>query len=483
MSVPVASAIASTPDFSPSAPPSRFQTITSPASPFQAEGPINLMRKPAYPGPAGSGTDTSPHPTAPETWHKNPDMVAGEWAHRNLAGPGEAATEPSIWQPERPGPVPRPAPPPVLTVLGPLPKGGLCQPVLLLGLGLLAGLLPALAACPQNCHCHGDLQHVICDKVGLQKIPKVSEKTKLLNLQRNNFPVLAANSFRATPNLVSLHLQHCQIREVAAGAFRGLKQLIYLYLSHNDIRVLRAGAFDDLTELTYLYLDHNKVTELPRGLLSPLVNLFILQLNNNKIRELRPGAFQGTKDLRWLYLSENALSSLQPGSLDDVENLAKFHVDKNQLSSYPSAALSKLRVVEELKLSHNPLKSIPDNAFQSFGRYLETLWLDNTNLEKFSDGAFLGVTTLKHVHLENNRLNQLPSNFPFDNLETLTLTNNPWKCTCQLRGLRRWLEAKASRPDATCASPAKFRGQHIRDTDAFRSCKFPTKRSKKAGRH
>lgn len=256
--------------------------------------------------------------------------------------------------------------------------------VLLFSLVFLAILLPALAACPQNCHCHGDLQHVICDKVGLQKIPKVSETTKLLNLQRNNFPVLAANSFRTMPNLVSLHLQHCNIREVAAGAFRGLKQLIYLYLSHNDIRVLRAGAFDDLTELTYLYLDHNKVSKLPRGLLSPLVNLFILQLNNNKIRELRAGAFQGAKDLRWLYLSENALSSLQPGSLDDVENLAKFHLDKNQLSSYPSAALSKLRVVEELKLSHNPLKSIPDNAFQSFGRYLETLWLDNTNLEKVS---------------------------------------------------------------------------------------------------
>ncbi|XP_004608724.1 chondroadherin [Sorex araneus] len=359
----------------------------------------------------------------------------------------------------------------------------MARPVLLLLLGLLAGLLPALAACPQHCHCHGDLQHVICDKVGLHKIPKVSEKTKLLNLQRNSFPVLAANAFRAMPNLVSLHLQHCQIREVAAGAFRGLKQLIYLYLSHNDIRVLRAGAFDDLSELTYLYLDHNKVTELPRGLLSPLVNLFILQLNNNKIRELRAGAFQGAKDLRWLYLSENALSTLQPGALDDVENLAKFHLDRNQLSSYPAAALSKLRVVEELKLSHNPLKSIPDNAFQSFGRYLETLWLDNTHLEKFSDGAFAGTSTLKHVHLENNRLSQLPPSFPFDHLETLTLTNNPWKCTCPLQGLRRWLEAKTSRPDATCASPSKVRGQHIRDTDAFRSCKSPTKRSKKAGRH
>lgn len=290
------------------------------------------------------------------------------------------------------GPINGPVDTRIEDLLLPAPRSRSPQPpgipamarVLLLSLVLFAILLPALAACPQNCHCHGDLQHVICDKVGLQKIPKVSETTKLLNLQRNNFPVLPANSFRTMPNLVSLHLQHCNIREVAAGAFRGLKQLIYLYLSHNDIRVLRAGAFDDLTELTYLYLDHNKVSELPRGLLSPLVNLFILQLNNNKIRELRAGAFQGAKDLRWLYLSENALSSLQPGALDDVENLAKFHLDKNQLSSYPSAALSKLRVVEELKLSHNPLKSIPDNAFQSFGRYLETLWLDNTNLEKVS---------------------------------------------------------------------------------------------------
>ncbi|XP_014396618.1 PREDICTED: chondroadherin, partial [Myotis brandtii] len=363
---------------------------------------------------------------------------------------------------------------------------------------------PALAACPQNCHCHGDLQHVICDKVGLQKIPKVSEKTKLLNLQRNNFPVLAANAFRAMPNLVSLHLQHCQIREVAAGAFRGLKQLIYLYLSHNDIRVLRAGAFDDLSELTYLYLDHNKVTELPRGLLSPLVNLFILQLNNNKIRELRAGAFQGAKDLRWLYLSENALSSLQPGALDDVENLAKFHLDRNQLSSYPAAALSKLRVVEELKLSHNPLRSIPDGAFQSFGRYLESLWLDSTNLDKVSSWlqrpapappslpggpGIQGRGWAPSPRPEQSSYAcEMKGTVPRRSWSQVNPGSSPQHChipspTPAFLCLSRWLEAKTSRPDATCASPAKFKGQHIRDTDAFRSCKFPTKRSKKAGRH
>ncbi|KAI1886597.1 hypothetical protein AGOR_G00197450 [Albula goreensis] len=56
--------------------------------------------------------------------------------------------------------------------------------------------------------------------------------------------------------------------------------------------------------------------------------------------------------------------------------------------------MSKLRVVEELTLSKNPMKTIPDNAFQSFGRYMEKLHLDNMGLEKFSEGAFTGVTAL-----------------------------------------------------------------------------------------
>ncbi|XP_044275935.1 chondroadherin [Varanus komodoensis] len=349
---------------------------------------------------------------------------------------------------------------------------------------LLVCLLPILQACPQNCHCHGgDLQHVICDNVGLRKIPKVAEQTRLLNLQRNNFPVLPTNGFREMKNLVSLHLQHSHIKEISSGAFRGLKQLVYLYLSNNDISVIKMGAFDDLTELTYLYIDHNKITELPKGLLSPLINLFILQLGSNKLRELRAGAFHGAKDLRWLYLSDNSISSIQPGALDDVENLAIFHLDKNQLTSYPVAAMSKLRVVEDLKLSHNPMKVIPDLAFQSFGRYMETLSLDNMGLEKFSDKAFIGVTTLKTMHMENNKLSSLPKNLPFSRLETLTLSNNPWHCSCQLAPLRRWLESARSRPDAACASPSQARGQQIRDTAALRGCRLPTKRSKKGGRH
>ena len=48
------------------------------------------------------------------------------------------------------------------------------------------------------------------------------------------------------------------------------------------------------------------------------------------------------------------------------------------------------------------------------------------------------MTVLKTAHLENNRLTQLPRNFPFDKMETLTLSRNAWHCNCQLAHLRKY---------------------------------------------
>lgn len=73
---------------------------------------------------------------------------------------------------------------------------------------------------------------------------------------------------------------------------------------------------------------------------------------------------------------------------------------------------------------------------------------------QFADNAFAGVTVLKTAHVENNRLTQLPRNFPFDKMETLTISRNPWHCSCQLAPLRKYGTAIPRAPRGLLGPPS-----------------------------
>ncbi|XP_077195496.1 chondroadherin-like protein [Paroedura picta] len=336
--------------------------------------------------------------------------------------------------------------------------------------------------CPGGCTCSPDFHHANCESRRMQSIPKgFPSNTQLLDLRHNEFHSIPKGSFPGLKNLTSLHLQNCKIAALQPGAFHNLKNLVYLYLSNNSITSIDADVFEGNTQLAYLYLDHNGFTQMPKGAFSLLPNLFSLHLQHNSISQLSDKDLEGMEKLQGLYLTGNRITHVAPKALRDARMLEKLHLDENFLQEVPTRSLRELPNLIELKLSKNPIKHIGDGAFLPVARSLQHLYLDNMGLEEVSFHAFTGLSPkLKSLHLEKNKMHNLPSLHSITALEVINLSEIPFYCDCQLLPLRKWLDKLNLRVGATCSSPADVRGQKVKLVTNFQSCPgWGTKKAKR----
>ncbi|CAH2329418.1 chondroadherin [Pelobates cultripes] len=318
--------------------------------------------------------------------------------------------------------------------------------------------------CPESCDCKTDVKHATCDNKGLQEIPKgFPDETILLDLHKNLFNSVPRHIFSNMKNVISLHLQNCQIRELKLGALSGMKSLVYLYLSNNLVSGINQAVFQDTPNLGYLYLDHNRFSKIPTGTFRYLPNLFSLHMQHNSIATLTNNNMYGAKKLHWVYLTGNNISHIAPTAFRNIQNLKKLHLDDNLLTKVPTEALKGNPSIEELKLSNNPIRYIGNGAFLPISRSLKHLYLNNMGLEKISGDGFTGLGRgFKSLYLENNKLSNLPNMKNFNRLEVINLANNPFQCDCQLLALHRWINTLNLKVGATCASPATLKGQKVR---------------------
>ena len=86
---------------------------------------------------------------------------------------------------------------------------------------------------------------------------------------------------------------------------------------------------------------------------------------------------------------------------------------------------------------------------------------------------------LKYVYLHGNRLESLPRSVTILNVtsESLTLYDNPWKCSCDNRWIAKWLSSTsrhlASAGDISCELPARLRGKKILQISPKEFCVDP----------
>ncbi|KAM9321494.1 SLIT and NTRK-like protein 5 [Gastrophryne carolinensis] len=191
-----------------------------------------------------------------------------------------------------------------------------------------------------------------------------------------------------------------------------------MYLTGNAITLVRRSDFIDSTGLDLLHLGNNRISVIQDRAFEDLTNLRRLYLNGNSIEKLTPDLFYGLQSLQYLFLQYNAIKVIEPGTFDSVPNL---HL---------------------LFLNNNLLKYLPSNIF--FGLNLSRL---NLRSNHFSHLMVSGV------------LDQLKS------LVQIDLHENPWDCTCDVVGMKLWLEQLSVGvlvDDVICKTPKKFAMKEMR---------------------
>ncbi|MEE6513523.1 hypothetical protein FKM82_021204 [Ascaphus truei] len=204
-----------------------------------------------------------------------------------------------------------------------------------------------------------------------------------------------------------------------------------MYLTENYITLVRRSDFIDSTGLDLLHLGNNRISVIQDRAFGDLTNLRRLYLNGNLIEKLTPELFYGLQSLQYLFLQYNAIKEIQSGTFASVPNL---HL---------------------LFLNNNLLKSLPGNIFSGLN--------------------------LSRLNLRSNHFSYLTVSGVLDQLKSLVqidLHENPWDCTCDVVGMKLWLEQLSVGvlvDDVICESPKKFAQQEMRSMKSELLCiDYPT---------
>ncbi|XDV27308.1 hypothetical protein PO909_030868 [Leuciscus waleckii] len=168
----------------------------------------------------------------------------------------------------------------------------------------------------------------------------------------------------------------------------------------------------------------------------------------------------------WLaFLSHTHLQVL------DLTNCNISHIDHREVGD----AVSSLR---ELHLSQNRLTSLPAD-FLAKAYSLEVLDLGVNHLKDLPERFLQNSDKLRVLILGLNQLSALPHSALKPSLQHLELVGNPWDCTCSLwKGLQGGLHDNSSSlqdlvGNLTCASPQNLAGETLWSLQTSDVCHLP----------
>ena len=272
-----------------------------------------------------------------------------------------------------------------------------------------------------------------------------------------------------------------KITQLNANSFNRIK-VKKIYLNGNPLRSIELTTFQKLeNHLEELWLDgeyesddinsdidvRNRLVGVPKAIVNYLRNLNKLRLKGLYAKSLENFTFKRLNRIEILSLQFCSIEKIEPNAFDGLHNsLKELYLDGNQLQFIPTDALlngafkqlkvlsisqnniktigldsfgfinfglqlqnnqnQPLSTLNKLDLSYNGLKQIDSMAFNNFNSSLETLLLQNNEINSYNLKFMRQLTTLKDLNLDFNLITKFSLNL-FSNsqkLQYLSLQGN-----------------------------------------------------------
>lgn len=168
---------------------------------------------------------------------------------------------------------------------------------------------------------------------------------------------------------------------IPSSIFSLFTNLIEVDFNIVSLKMITAQTFGKAFKMRKLYLQDNRISSLPGNL---FINKHVesVDIRNNVISEIAWNSFAGLIYLDVLHLRRNRLQSLDPRLFKDLVSLREIYLDYNQITD------------------------IPDDLFKSCVN-LEFVTFGSNLLHTLKSESFLYLTSLKTLHLYDNRIRHI----------------------------------------------------------------------------
>ncbi|CAB1445483.1 unnamed protein product [Pleuronectes platessa] len=183
------------------------------------------------------------------------------------------------------------------------------------------------------------------------------------------------------------------------------------------------------------------------------------------ISDLKPKPYNPKK----MYLTGNYIPVVRRSDFVDATGLDLLHLGNNRITQIHDRAFGDLT-----NLQYNKIKELDEGAFRYLPN-LQLLFLNNNLLKTLPVGIFSSLS-LSRLNLRNNHFQNLPVSGVLDQLKLLLqidLFENPWDCSCDIVGMKIWLEQLSAGTvvnEVVCESPKRHTAMDLRSIQSEQLC-------------